>query len=325
MLLRKLLLVRLVALAACGGSDGAGPDPGPGTTPSGEGWATAARMNEPRQEVGVAAIEDRIYVAGGFRGDGTTANTLEAYDVGSGSWSTLAPMPEALNHCAAVAFGGKLYIIGGSTALGPPTAAAYEYDPAGNDWAVRSSMARARSAAMAAVVGNRIFVAGGTLDRSETESYDPVADQWTSLPEMPTPRNHLAGGTLVGRFHAVGGRPGNIRVMEVFDPAMGAWSTRASMPTGRSGHAATVFRGCLYVFGGEGNTSRPDGIFPQNEVYDPRTDTWESLAPMPTPRHGIGAVAVGGRIYIPGGAMSQGLDTTAVHEVFTPPAGKSCE
>jgi hypothetical protein len=34
---------------------------------------------------------------------------------------------------------------------------------------------------------------------------------------------------------------------------------------------------------------------------------------------------VGGRIYFPGGASSQGLDTTAVHEVFTPPPGKSCE
>jgi len=59
-------------------------------------------------------------------------------------------------------------------------------------------------------------------------------------------------------------------------------------------------RGCLYVFGGEGNASRPDGVFPQNEVYDPRSNTWEALAPMPTPRHGIGAVVVGDRIFISG-------------------------
>jgi hypothetical protein len=39
---------------------------------------------------------------------------------------------------------------------------------------------------------------------------------------------------------------------------------------------------------------------------------------MPTPRHGIGAVVVDGRIHIPGGATSPGLARTAVHEVYTP-------
>ena len=321
-----LLWMGLAALPACGGGGGGGgPDPGSSTPPLAEGWARLAPMNEARQEVGVAAIGERIYVVGGYRADGTTANTLEVYDVRANAWSTLAPMPERLNHCAAVAFEGKVYVIGGSTALGSTSAATFEYEPARNDWGVRASMARARTAAVAAVVGDSIFVAGGTDDRSDLEAYDPRTDQWRSLREMPTPRNHVAGGAARGRFHAVGGRPGNLRVLEIFDPASDTWATGAPMPTGRSGHAGAVLRGCLYAFGGEGNGARPDGLFPQSEVYDPRTNTWESLPQMPTPRHGIGAAVVGDKIYIPGGGAVAGFGATPVHEVFTPPAGKTCE
>ena len=38
-----------------------------------------------------------------------------------------------------------------------------------------------------------------------------------------------------------------------------------------------------------------------NEAYDPRTDSWRSLAPMPTGRSGIAGAALNGRIYVFGG------------------------
>ena len=38
-----------------------------------------------------------------------------------------------------------------------------------------------------------------------------------------------------------------------------------------------------------------------NEVYDPKTDTWKSLAPMPTARGGIAAAVINGNIYVFGG------------------------
>jgi N-acetylneuraminic acid mutarotase len=142
---------------------------------------------------------------------------------------------------------------------------------------------------------------------------------------MPTPRNHVAAGAVGTRVFFVGGRPPTtLAVLEAFDTATGAWSALARMPTGRSGHAAAVVRGCLYVFGGEGNTASPSGVFPQAEVYDPRTNAWTSLAPMPTPRHGIGAAVLGDAIYIPGGAGVQGFGVTSAHEVFTPGA-RSCQ
>jgi hypothetical protein len=56
------------------------------------------------------------------------------------------------------------------------------------------------------------------------------------------------------------------------------------------------------AIGGEG----PRGTFTQVEAYDPRRETWIELTPLPEGRHGIGAVAVVQRIYLPGGAAEPG-------------------
>lgn len=66
--------------------------------------------------------------------------------------------------------------------------------------------------------------------------------------------------------------------------------------------------------GGEG-TNR---VFGQNEAYDVAADRWLAYAPMMTPRHGLGAVAVGDAIYVAGGGpvMGGGVQS-AVHEAFT--------
>jgi N-acetylneuraminic acid mutarotase len=282
-------------------------------------------MRESRQEVGVAELGGKIYVAGGFRQDRSTANTVEVYDPASDKWSFVAPMPVALHHPAAAAVEGKLYVIGG-TSPGGAANANLEYDQQKNGWKAKAPMPTARSSPAAAVIDGKIFVAGGDPARRAFEVYDPKADKWTQLTPMPTPRDHLAAVAFGGKFYAVGGRPPlTLNALEVFDPATNRWSALAPMPTGRSGIAGAVVKDCLYVFGGEGNPSHPRGVFPQNEVYNPKTNSWERLAPMPTPRHGIGAAVIGNKIHIPGGADVQGYGLIAANEVFTVLEGKSCE
>ena len=41
------------------------------------------------------------------------------------------------------------------------------------------------------------------------------------------------------------------------------------------------------------------------------------MAPMPTPRHGIGAAVVGAQIYVPGGGREPGFAATDVNEAYT--------
>jgi N-acetylneuraminic acid mutarotase len=105
----------------------------------------------------------------------------------------------------------------------------------------------------------------------------------------------------------------------VFELAGGAWTERAPMPTARGGTACAAVADRLVVAGGEGNPGDPSGVFPQVESYDAAADAWTALAPMPSPRHGLGAAAANGRIYFPGGANRQGFGAVATHEIFTPP------
>ncbi len=66
--------------------------------------------------------------------------------------------------------------------------------------------------------------------------------------------------------------------------------------------------------GGEGT----DRVFGQMEGYDPVGDAWQQYAPMPTPRHGMGAAVAGDAIHVPGGGpLNGGSVQSAVHEAFT--------
>ena len=89
------------------------------------------------------------------------------------------------------------------------------------------------------------------------------------------------------------------------------------MPTARSGPSCVYIGGKIVVFGGEA-TGR---VFGTNEAYDPKTDTWEALAPMAIPRHGLhGATCavIGNMVHVPGGGPVPGGSVQgAYHDAFT--------
>ena len=69
------------------------------------------------------------------------------------------------------------------------------------------------------------------------------------------------------------------------------------MPTARSEIAVTQLDGRIYVAGGIGRLGTTDAF----EVYDPLTNTWRSLAPLPEAIHHFAMTAAGDRIYASGG------------------------
>jgi len=313
-----VLLSYLIVLVGCGGGSDRRDTPPSAIEGS---WLVRARMLEARQEVGVAALSGKVYVAGGFRRDGSQVTTVEAYDMAADRWQFVQPLPVPLDHPTAAAARGKLYVLGGFLA-GVAVNLTLEYDPVANRWTSKTPMPTRRGAPAAAVIEEKVYVVGGFRDGisvGDLAVYDPDADRWETLPAMPTPRDHLGAGAIQGRIYAVGGRNqtsftlGNL---EEFAPATRTWVARLSMPTPRSGIAAAVVNDHLFVFGGEGNARDPRGVFPEVEAFDLAANQWKSAPAMPTPRHGIGAGVQSTDIFIPGGASVQGLGATDVHEVF---------
>ena len=77
------------------------------------------------------------------------------------------------------------------------------------------------------------------------------------------------------------------------------------MPTPRDHHAIGVVNGKLYAIGGRIN-GRHDRNVANNEEYDPATNRWRALAPLPTVRSGISAASLDGKIFVFGGETTRG-------------------
>jgi len=54
------------------------------------------------------------------------------------------------------------------------------------------------------------------------------------------------------------------------------------------------------------------------EVYDAAAHAWSQVASLPSGRFDHAAVALGGKIYVLGGALEQTDARTAIVDVFTP-------
>jgi N-acetylneuraminic acid mutarotase len=81
-------------------------------------------------------------------------------------------------------------------------------------------------------------------------------------------------------------------------PPLGAWLTRTTMPTARQEMAAAEYNGEVFVVGGLDKDGIPHATL---EIYKPATATWRTGAMLPSPRHHLGVVRIGARIYAVGG------------------------
>ena len=316
---------------AAGGAAGAGGRGGSAGTTGVGSWQLLAPMpGGARQEHGVAAAGGIVYVIGNF-GTAAAARRLEAFDPATGIWSTRAMLPFAADHPnVAAAANGRIYVLGATG-----TTSSAEYDPAMDMWTMKRPIPTQRAAAATASIGNKIYVAGGSMGNNgasagptvrDFAAYDVTTDMWELLEQIPAPeRNHGPGAAVGGIFYILGGRTAgptdNLQSrVDAFDPGTGQWTARAPMPRARGGCSAAVLGGSIIVVGGEGNPTsvNPNRVFPETDIYDPVANSWRTLAPMRTPRHGMGAAVVGNTLYVPGGATAQGGGTAvAILESFT--------
>jgi N-acetylneuraminic acid mutarotase len=273
-----------------------------------------------RQEVGVAALDQQVYVIGGFDAQGGGSRQVEVYAVDSGEWSRAATLPALRNHVGAAALDGAVWVVGGFVGSGfAPAAEVYRYDPAGDEWTTVAPLPAPRGALAVAAVQGLVYAVGGSGaggSLRDCSAYHPGDDMWTACAPLPTPRNHLAAAALDGLLYVAGGRGdgsgfANSAALDRYDPSTNRWTALAPMPTARSGHALAAIGGRLVAMGGEVNDANPPTrVFPQVELYDPLRDRWARLDPMALPRHGIGAATVGDLVIVPGGATFAGFGAT---------------
>jgi N-acetylneuraminic acid mutarotase len=78
-----------------------------------------------------------------------------------------------------------------------------------------------------------------------------------------------------------------------------------------------VYKDLFLVLGGE---LPPTTTFAENEAYDPKSNSWRALAPMPHGRHATSAAVAGDKMYMAAGSLKPGAgEVTNQLIVFTLP------
>jgi N-acetylneuraminic acid mutarotase len=197
------------------------------------GWVARAPMPTPRGGGGKAVLDGKIYVAGG-RPPGGSA--FEVYDPATDTWEKLPDLPTQRNHLAMAAVNGKIYVVGGR--FGPGAGAERTdvveiYDPATRSWTRGAPLPAPRGGITGAVHAGCLFVFGGEGEPTHvlgltpsTYAYDPRADRWTRLPDLPIAVHGLKGSAVIGgRIFlpgggiTLGGNSGT-NAMQVYRPTM---------------------------------------------------------------------------------------------------------
>lgn len=140
---------------------------------------------------------------------------------------------------------------------------------------------------------------------------------WTVCASPSTPRWNPGSVVIDDDVYLIGGQDSippftSVADVEVYDTSKNTWSTVAPMNHDRWGMMVSVVAGKIYAIGGqtgsflEGYTSA-DYV----EVYDPLTDSWTDLTPMPTARGWGGCAVWNDTIYIFGG-YDPSLETTGM-------------
>jgi N-acetylneuraminic acid mutarotase len=102
-----------------------------------------------------------------------------------------------------------------------------------------------------------------------------------------------------------------------YDAASNQWGKKKPMKLATHHVAFASLNNKIYAFGGFMlPPSGPPAWSPVNNAweYDPATDEWKELAPMPTKRGAATAASLGGKLYVTGGANSlPGVTESGIH------------
>ena len=136
---------------------------------------------------------------------------------------------------------------------------------------------------------------------------------WKKGAPFPEPDEELYGVTVNGKLYVIGGwGDGKARgVNYEYDPATDRWTKKSPMPRPAHHAALAAVNGKIYAFGGfvaPANTAIPLGAawepIADAWEFNPATDSWKPLAPLPGKRGSAIAAEVGGKIYVIGGATT---------------------
>ncbi|XP_040274905.1 kelch-like protein 5 isoform X1 [Bufo bufo] len=262
-----------------------------------------------------------LFTVGGM--DATKgATSIEKYDLRTNMWTPVANLNGRRLQFGVAVLDDKLYVVGGRDGL--KTLNTVEcYNPKTKTWSVMPPMSTHRHGLGVAVLEGPMYAVGGHDGWSylnTVERWDPQARQWNFVASMSSPRSTVGVAVLGGKLFAVGGRDGSscLKSVECFDPHTNKWTLCSQMSQRRGGVGVATWNGFLYAIGGHDAPASNLACRLSDcvERYDPKTDTWTSVASMSISRDAVGVCLLGDKLYAVGGYNGQSYLTNV--EAYDP-------
>jgi hypothetical protein len=192
------------------------------------------------------------------------------------------------------------------------------YNVATNTWTTKAAGVEVWGTNGAGRIGSRIYFSGGVaMDddfrhelwaTSEVWAYDFISDRMIPRAGMPIITGDGVSGVIGDKLYVLPGgcstlffpdpgscsRPDTRRFFR-YDPVADRWAARPWAPHNHLLGAAGVIDGKFYVVAGV--NARAGTGTADLDMYDPETNKWTTLAPIPTGGRSIGAV-IGGKLFV---------------------------
>ncbi|HKI68821.1 MAG TPA: kelch repeat-containing protein, partial [Verrucomicrobiae bacterium] len=179
------------------------------------------------------------------------------------------------------------------------------------NWKVLPATPTARTEVAVVNHQDKIYLIGGFTPNGisdQVEVYDPETKNWSTTAPLPAPRHHTTAVSTNGKIYVVGGFSSGmwtpVNTVYAYDAAENKWTEQAPMPTERGALAAGVIDDKIYAVGGALKKLFRLRNTNANEVYDPKTNTWKRLAPIPTPRDHLTLSVANGLLFAIGGRFN---------------------
>jgi hypothetical protein len=277
------------------GGDGTNMPEGELLAADGNGFTAAGQMTQERIfAAGTLLLDGDVLIAGGDPTQNQSTPVPATAEVWSplngGTFTATMPMkvPRQVFTLTTLP-NGRALAVGGSPDLqsgaGSPTAELY--DPATNSWTLTGSMPSGRLGHTATLLPDcRVLIVG---DAPTALTYDYVTGRFSPAgSEGSFQRSyHTAALLASGKVLIAGGeRFGGLALdsASVWDPSTGKFTPTANhMSTPHvQGFAARLPDGRVLVGGGFSNpTAHPPAETDRVDIYDPRTNGWTTVSPLP--------------------------------------------
>jgi len=289
------------------------------TSPGTLKWTTKA-TGFARAEALRAVVGGKLYVLGGYiNGKYLSAPRMDVYDPGTNKWTQLGDMPQGLTHAGCAYDNRYIYVGGGYSVTANRTKQVFainnvrRYDTVNKSWSSLPNLPAARGGGSMTLLDDElIFIGGSDINRADKADVwaldlDDTNGGWIKKASLPQERNHFAAIDYGGFVYAIGGQTGQDATSSFkreawrYSPDSNNWTQVASLINRARSHiayAVFVHNNKIVIAGGETDSGTPNKpkLLNNVEQYDPSSNKWSSLTPLPAARTSGVAASFGDKI-----------------------------